>query len=510
MRFALPRSEPADDDRHPALAAAQAHLDAGEPEAALAVLDEALSRGDGPAGPLGLCAALAEARLGRSEAARSRLLALAEGGALGAGEWPTLVATAAELDLDEPAAQRLDLALQGVLEAVPDSAAPYLARGMLYRARGRLENAINEFDYAAELDENLVEAWLAVAECELAQARPLDAADALDHAADLDPNDIELFLRLGEALLAAGDPTRAIRAFEEGLQLAPNEPALIRGRARAALAMQLFDDALEDAQAAVRRQPEDAEAWALVGLSTYQLGRDVEAVAALDRALALDPDHRLARRTRGDAYWAQRRFAEAAQDYALAAAAAPEDAELALCLAEARFELGDSEAAMAGAGSVMATDPELTDAHLLAARIRRRAGDEAGALAMLDAGLEVAADEPTLYIARARLYQDTGRPYLAWRDLRWAIDLDPGHAEAYRLRGALALDLEGPEEAIADLEAALEIDPNDAAALAWRGRAHRQNGEPDAAEEDWAEADALLPDDDPLRAQIAVWRTEDA
>jgi tetratricopeptide (TPR) repeat protein len=489
------------DDRHPALGRARACLRANDPEGALAVLLPALDAGDAPAAALHLWAGIAYAGLGQAEPGRARLLAAAgaEDG-LTPGEWLALAQAAAQAcDLAEDG-PTLDAALQAAVEAAPEEATIYLARGDLYRAMGRIENAINEYDYGAEMDEHLSEAWLALAECELAQGRPLDAADALDHAADLDPNDIGLFARMGDALLEAGDPARAIHAYEEGLELAPEHTALYKGRARAAMAMQLYQDAAEDCRAAVARDEADAEAWLLLGQAYYQIGQDEAAVEALDHGDAL--------RTRADACWSRRDFHAAAADYSRALALAPDDADLCLCLAETRFELGELDEALAGAQAAVAAQPALADAYVLASRVWRRRGDDVAALAALEQGIEAVADAPELYLERAQVYRDMARLNLAWRDLRWAIDLDPDLARAYALRGQLALALESADEALADLDTALEIDPHDGVAYAWRGRAYSLDGAREAAEEDWAEAESLLPPADPLRDQISAWRRE--
>lgn len=509
----LPGAGRRDDEaetRHPALRSAYRHLADGDAKAALGDVSGPLDADDTPSGPLLLVAGLAEAALGHAAAARSRLLAAAAAGQdLVPAEWPRLIEAAIQCcDLDADGAT-LDAALRVAIEAHPDRPETYMARGDLYRARGGLENAINEYDYAAELDEKLAEAWVALAECELAQGRPLDASDALDHAADLDPNDINLFVRMGDALLDAGDPARAIRAYEEGLELAPENPDLFRGRARASLAMQLFEDAIEDCRSAVARAPGDAAAWYLLGVACYQLGDDVTAVDALSRVIEIEPQHGAASRARADAHWARRDFRAAEADYARALALQPEDAELQLCLAEARFELGDSEGALSAALDTVTARPELADGYVLAAKALGAHGDLDTACAILDRGIEQVADYPELYVQRARLQRAARRLNLAWRDLRWAIDLDPGHAEAYLLRGQVALELEGPEEALADLDAAIEIDPDGGGAYAWRGRALSLSGDAKAAETDWAAAESLLPPEDATRDLIAVWRRGD-
>jgi tetratricopeptide (TPR) repeat protein len=445
---------------------------------------------------------------GDEEGARARYAALlARAPRLPWSIWPILVRGAIAAG-DPHTPRSIARLLEDQAEAAPDEPGVYLARAELFRARGQLENAINEYDYAAELDEDRIEAWLGQADCYLLQERPDEAAEALDHAVDADPNGIALFLRMGRAWLAAGNPGEAIRSFEEGLELAPDDAALLLGRAQAAMEMDLAGDALADCLKATSSDPHNPVAWEMLARAHYLLGQTTEALEAVERCVAGDGAPAAAWTLRGDLAWDRGDLIGARGFYERALTLAPDDTEAGLSIADLLIELEDHEGALARLNQLIAADVAPAAAHALMARALAATGDTPGAIDSLDTAVERLPDEPELYRMRAEIMRGAGRRNLAWRDLRWALDIDPGYASAYVLRAELALEMESAEEALADLDAAIEADPDDAEAYAWRGRAHQILGRSADAAADWSEAESLLAPDDPLMVSIAHWRAE--
>lgn len=395
--------------------------------------------------------------------------------------------------------------LDALAEEAPDVAATYHVRGEALAVLDRLAAACDELRYATELDDEAIAPRWRLAEIEAERDRPHEAADAWDAIAERGIEEPAVFERLGFALLDADEPTRAIAAFEEGLAIAPTDGRLLAGRAAAALALDLFDDALTDATEALRHAPGDIECWETLASVHMARGENAAALDAIGRLLALAPDHVEALRMRGDARWDTGDIAAAVADYTAALAAEPDDAETLLAAAEGHLRLGDAERALDCAMRVLARDAEDPDAVAFAARAEAALGRAHEARERLDRGIETIEEPGALFLARAEQHLAAGHTNLAWRDARWAIDADPELGAAYVLRARLALDLESPAEALADLDAAAEIDPKDASALAWRGRAHQLAGRAQDAALDWAAARALLPPSDPLRAEIDRW-----
>lgn len=129
-------------------------------------------------------------------------------------------------------------------------------------------------------------------------ARALDYETAIvraEEAVDIAPNDIGLRLASAEILDSAGYETRARLAVREARRLADaSPPDAISPRdglelrileARFGTEPQRVVDALEEA---ARRAPYDASLWSRVAAAMVDVGKMDQALAAIDRAVALD------------------------------------------------------------------------------------------------------------------------------------------------------------------------------------------------------------------------------
>lgn len=193
-------------------------------------------------------------------------------------------------------------ALGTLLAATPDHARAWATLGALHLKAGRAPAALGCLDRALALDPSAIAAHvdrgsaLAVLERRAEALAALDAAVALDpslaHAHSNRAHLLNLLDRHAEALAAAD----AAVAGNRGLVHAWRH----RGRAligldRAGAALESFRTALAAAGPAQR-----AEALSDVGFALAALGRDDEALAAFDEALALSPDAFLPRQRRAE------------------------------------------------------------------------------------------------------------------------------------------------------------------------------------------------------------------
>ena len=168
------------------------------------------------------------------------------------------------------------------------------------------------------------DAWIVKGYCELTSDRAAEALLSLERAYNLDPQKPETQYFLGRAYQAAADPINALTFFEYALAngfepegeirqeiartalqldnqtlaleqyealLAVPEPSLsaYEGFVKTSL---LLDDAASaylKAQEAALRYPREAGAFVLLGRAAYESDREVEARAAVQTALELDP-----------------------------------------------------------------------------------------------------------------------------------------------------------------------------------------------------------------------------
>ncbi|MFJ4080824.1 tetratricopeptide repeat protein [Streptomyces iakyrus] len=202
-------------------------------------------------------------------------------------------------------------------------------------------------------------------------------------------------------------------------------------------------------------------AWAHTyrGLRHYYAGRDEEAIADLDRAIAIDRSNARAWAFRGNA----------------------------------RLWRGPLDQALNDLKTACDIDPAYSWALTRRAEAHRRGGRFDQAITDLTASLEIAPGDVWALVCRGTIHRQTGRIEEAITDLTTAHGLDPKDAWALAQRGEAHRTAARYDQAITDFTAALALNRNLAWALGARGVAHRQAGRYDEAITDLTGALALNP-----------------
>lgn len=101
--------------------------------------------------------------------------------------------------------------------------------------------------------------------------------------------------------MRAGKFAAAERAYRQLLEIYPEEPGLIMNLGLAQHSSGKYDDAIAQFRSALELNPNLAPAWLLTGVGLQKLARHSEAAEALVKAVALDPQNRIARFELADA-----------------------------------------------------------------------------------------------------------------------------------------------------------------------------------------------------------------
>ncbi len=216
-------------------------------------------------------------------------------------------------------------------------------------------------------------AWLAVA-CVvvalggLTMRRNLDWRDGrtlYERLLPLAPDSMRVRVNLAEAYQQAGELDRARVAYEEVLRRRPNEHDaadalnnlgnLERGAGRTTEALAAYDRALA-------LQPRHVAARNGRALALQALGRSDEAERELDAALALDPDSATTHSNLGNLYFRRDEIARARDAYLAAVRLDPGHADAHNNLGSAYFRLGDRARAEAEYRTALRLDPRSTGA----------------------------------------------------------------------------------------------------------------------------------------------------
>ena len=132
----------------------------------------------------------------------------------------------------------------------------YLESGKKYEAAGKYKEASIQFSNALKVDRNFADAYYELAKVDLKMNSPIPAYSALMKTVDLAPSNLAARITLGDLLLA-GHAT---------------------------------DRAAAQANAVLAANPNDADAYALLGGVAQSKGDHAEAFKNIQRALALEPN----------------------------------------------------------------------------------------------------------------------------------------------------------------------------------------------------------------------------
>ena len=353
----------------------------------------------------------------------------------------------------------------------PAGADARLTLGRILAQAHRLPEAAAELSEAARI------------EGELARSAP----PPVDAQRELDP---EPWRELARVRLEGGNEVGAAAACEDLASLDPAEGAA----GLRELAAKLLDARQEAAaekrlRRAVELAPSEAEGWKLLARLDEGRGRDADARASWERALASDPEDpeallsagqlalrtgdlaaargwlRQAVRVTGDEATARARVAtiwlEAKHPAEVLEVARGEDHRLAYLRGLALQQLKRwSEAAAAFAEVPVASGELYASARASLAFALSRAGKPAEAVKAVKRGLSAQPGDPTLLYALGEAYDRAGQREAALAQMRAVLAVKADHAEALNFLGyALAEQGERLDEAQAFIERALRVDP---------------------------------------------------
>ncbi len=243
-------------------------------------------------------------------------------------EYPENIESQFLLGLLEGQRKNFDLAAESLTRVVTLDPAHTLARtnlGRAYRAMGKIDEAIREFDLALDTNPTDAEALFAKATTlletqqfsesielydRLLTTHPRNAAawanrggalqalgktaeslQSFQNARECNPTIPEYHVREGELLLAFGKDQDAREAFDRAVQINPNLATAHLGRAAALMKRHNVVSAMLSADRARQINPRSAEAHRLLGCGQMELGHLEQAIRFFDVALELKPEY---------------------------------------------------------------------------------------------------------------------------------------------------------------------------------------------------------------------------
>lgn len=198
-----------------------------------------------------------------------------------------------------------------------------------------------------------------------------------------------------------------------------------------ALAGGAFDDAATRAGARLAEDPDDAEAWFLLGTARHRQNRLDEATAAFRRACAAGPRDIRPRSALGTMLAAAGDTAAGLHEFQAALALAPDNPRLLINAAIALEALGQVHDALAHYDRAIATFPGMGDALQNRAALNLELGRVDAAWADAQRLVALFPDVTAVLELRATCALAQGRHHAALADYSAAVRLEPGRGEAW-------------------------------------------------------------------------------
>jgi tetratricopeptide (TPR) repeat protein len=254
------------------------------------------------------------------------------------------------------------------------------------------------------------------------------------------------------------------------------------------------DEALASYDRALALRPDSTEALYNRGNSLRQLKRFNEALASYDRALTLRPDYATALSNRGVTLYELKRFDEALANYDRALTLRTDYAEAHYNRGNALAELKRFDEALASYDRALALRPDYAEAlyNRGVTLYELKRFDEA--LAGYNRALFLRPDFVEVHSNRGDTLAQLKRFDEALASYDRAVTLRPDYAEALYNRGNALAELKRFDEALASYDRALVLRPDLAEALTSRGNTQAQLKRFDEALASYDRALALRPD----------------
>lgn len=296
-----------------------------------------------------------------------------------------------------------------------------------------------------------------------------------DHYSNLAPR-FRPLVSQGATALQAKEYDLAISRFTAALQLNPDKNTacgLYNLRAKAYLYQKRWDQALQDANAAIRLNPRFYDPYIARAIVYRSRGNVDKAIAEDDTAIQLNPKAVRAYNNRG----------------------------------VAEGKRGRPERAIADYDRALRVDPNYADAYMNRAIAYEEMGDRARAMADFDQAIRLNPKVDYGYYNRGRLHFARGHFDKAFLDITEAIRQGgDALADAYLIRAKVYSELGNLAGAAADYERAIQSAQKDAGGSRTRGEAFFAKGHYAAAASNYANAKQMAPNDEVVLGSVAWFK----
>ena len=273
-----------------------------------------------------------------------------------------------------------------------------------------------------------------------------------------------------------------------------NEAQYYNNLGRAKYRQEKYEEAISSFDAALRKNPDFAEAYDGRGSAKVILKRHKEAIADFDAALRLNPNIADAYYGRGLAKFALERYQEAISDYDEAIHIKSDWSQAYYVRGVAKTALGWYQEAISDYDEAIRIEPDWSVAYYERGTIKFWLMQYEDAIVDYDQTLRIKPDFAQAYQNRGFARYKLGEYEAAIIDCNAALRIKPNLVLAYNNRGLVKSAMKLYDDAIADFDNAIRINPEFAIGYSNRGLVKHAQGQYEAAISDYKKALRIEPD----------------
>jgi tetratricopeptide (TPR) repeat protein len=359
-----------------------------------------------------------------------------------------LIYLLARLHVAQGNTEKADELIEEAALVDPDNPIPYLTLSGHLGRKGDVEGALAAAEKALEIDPNLKDAKLRVAEI---------LVDVGYRNGDQEK--VQLGQQMVGEVLAAGTPSASA----------------LMVKAKIDLAQQKIDEAIDGLRAALELDPNNAQAHFVLGTALSVKGEGPTARTELARALEIDPGLLEARRILAQVHSSLGEHEYAIEEARRYLAAKPDSMQTRVLLAQSLVILRRLDEAVSELTAIPESD-RTPDVLYALGRVYIVRGDDVEARKYLIRANEGMPTHHDILRNLVRLDQKEGRFAESVARVEAAVDADPENSKLYTLSGLVAQMDNRPDDAEKAFEKAIKIDPTDAAGYEQLARLYANTG----------------------------------
>jgi tetratricopeptide (TPR) repeat protein len=372
--------------------------------------------------------------------------------------------------------------LEGVIPSVDDPVALIYLLARLHVAQGNNEKADALIAEATEVDPTNPVPYLTLSGHLGRQGDAAGALAAAEKALEIDPNLTDAKLRVAEITVDVGYSEGDAEKVQRGQQMAeevlaagnPSASALMV-MAKIDLAQQRVDEAIDGLRAALELDPSSPQAHFILGTALSVKGEAASARTELARALEIDPGMLEARRVLARVHASLGEHEYATEEARAYLAAKPGSTQTRILLAQSLVILRRTDAALTELNKIPENERSADVLYALG-RVHLGMGNDQEARVYLVRANEMMPTHHDILRNLVRLDQREGRYSESVARVALALEAEPENAKLRTLSGLVALIDNRPDDAEAAFQKAIELDPSDAAGYEQLARLYAKTG----------------------------------